>query len=82
MDEEYLVWSNEHKSWWRPNFRGYATDITFAGIYNRDDALDIVRNATKEFNWKGQDRYNPIPNELPVRLVDLPDDVKSLLGKL
>lgn len=38
----YLIWSNEHKAWWRPDSRGYTIDVAQAGRYERDDAIRIA----------------------------------------
>lgn len=44
IDRPYLIWSNEHKSWWRPNSRGYTRRIEDAGRYSVDEAEAICRN--------------------------------------
>lgn len=44
--EVFLIWSNQHGAWWRPNERGYASVLEEAGIYPRADAERIVRSAT------------------------------------
>lgn len=41
----YLIWSNEHRAWWRPNRCGYTTYVRNAGRYQRDEAIQIARNA-------------------------------------
>ncbi len=41
----YLVWSNEHGCWWRPNSCGYTTDRAQAGRYTKAEADDICRHA-------------------------------------
>lgn len=33
-----LIWSNEHRAWWKPDGMGYGRDILEAGIYRRADA--------------------------------------------
>lgn len=38
----YLIWSNEHQAWWRPNSRGYTLSVEAAGRYERDEALTIA----------------------------------------
>ena len=70
----FLIWSHEHKAWWRPNSMGYTRELSNAGIYREDDAKEIVERAT--LNW------NLPPNELPVRIEDLPDAAKALVGQL
>lgn len=41
----YVIWSNEHRAWWGPERRGYVTNLAEAGIYGRDEANLIARNA-------------------------------------
>lgn len=38
----YLLWSNKHKAWWRPNARGYTEDIAEAGLYTKERAIGHV----------------------------------------
>ena len=41
----WLIWSHEHKAWWKPNSCGYAKDIREAGRYCHTEAMRIVRQA-------------------------------------
>lgn len=43
--KEWLIWSNEHEAWWRPNHRGYTCIIEEAGRYSKAEADSIVANA-------------------------------------
>lgn len=61
---EYFVWSHEHSAWWGPGRNGYTPDVTKAGIYTREVALEICVNARG--GWKP----GTPPNEIPVRVVD------------
>lgn len=67
MRDYYLVWSNEHRAWWRSNARGYTTELAHAGRYTKLDAL-------KHCAGRDQEPGQPLP-ELPVR----EDDVLSIL---
>lgn len=67
----FLIWSNEHRAWWRPNSMGYTADIAQAGAYSGERATDICDRAT--FDW------HEAPNEVPVRMDDLPDAAKLLI---
>lgn len=62
--EEYLVWSNEHRAWWRPNSQGYTVHLLGAGQYTRDEALKIC--------GLGRDGWRSVgvPDEIPVRVSD------------
>lgn len=46
MLREYLIWSNQHKSWLGPNERGYTPFQEAAGRYTFEEALKIVKTAT------------------------------------
>lgn len=68
MDDEndlYLVWSNEHRAWWRSNLLGYSTGFAEAGRYSRQEALDICRQAILSAPHVGTIA------EIPVRLADV-----------
>jgi hypothetical protein len=62
---KYLIWSNEHVAWWRPESCGYTVSIADAGRYSRDDAMKICKGANYGFM---QDTENP--NEIPVLEAD------------
>lgn len=68
----YVIWSNEHRAWWRPNECGYCTMLAGAGRYTREDALAICIRA------RGGRRFNDNPSEIPVLFDDAaifwPDD--------
>lgn len=63
--EHYLVWSNEHKAWWRAGHAGYTYHLSQAGRYTRAEALSICSHAIP--GTAG--RLYALP-ELPVRLSD------------
>ena len=42
---EYLIWSEEHGAWWRPNHAGYTTSMKRAGRYPTPVAQAICVNA-------------------------------------
>ncbi len=58
----YLIWSNEHVAWWRPNSCGYTVHINAAGRYSREKALEICKGAN--YGFYQDDGENP--NEIPV----------------
>lgn len=37
----YVIWSNEHRAWWKPGEFGYSTDFAEAGLYDRQIALAL-----------------------------------------
>jgi hypothetical protein len=59
--EMYLIWSNEHNAWWRPNRKSYTVDIEKAGRYSIDEAITICNEANYG-SVIGED----LPNELPI----------------
>lgn len=72
---EYLIWSNEHNAWWRPNSRGYAVDSTAAGIYSFNEARGIC--------WKGRDGWTKsdvTPDEIMVPLEGIPHEHRPNLA--
>lgn len=71
----FLIWSNEHRAWWRPGRCGYCTSLASAGLYTRDDAMEIVTAATLYHDWKG---WRP-PNEICVCIDDLPEQARALV---
>jgi|TARA_R100001163_G_scaffold5059_1_gene6258 hypothetical protein len=60
--EKYYIWSNEHNCWWRSNHAGYTTFIESAGLYSKNEALEICNGAN--YSWD-MDR-NILPDELPI----------------
>ena len=42
MSDDYLIWSHEHKQWWRWNHAGYTDNVEEAGRYSRVDAISIT----------------------------------------
>jgi hypothetical protein len=63
-DPFYLIWSNEHRAWWRPGHAGYTNRIEAAGRYSRVEALRICNNAN--YSWD----ENNNPYELPILETD------------
>lgn len=41
----YVIWSFEHRQWWRANRCGYTPELSEAGRYDAQAAGDIVANA-------------------------------------
>lgn len=39
----WLVWSNEHAAWWGPNRCHYYTDVSAAGRYTLEEAMEISK---------------------------------------
>lgn len=60
----YLIWSNEHRAWWRPQRQGYTSSIHEAGQYTRENAFKICKNANYEHFF--DERCVATPNEIAV----------------
>lgn len=58
MSDKYLVWSSEHRCWWRADRAGYTRKVELAGRYDRSDAISISRGR----GWPA----TGIPDEVPV----------------
>jgi hypothetical protein len=41
-DIVFVLWSNKHGTWWRPDARGYTEDIGEAGRYSQAAAVQHV----------------------------------------
>ena len=42
----FLLWSNKHSMWWRPDAHGYTQNIDEAGRYTQADAIrHVVKSA-------------------------------------
>lgn len=46
----WIIWSNEHRAFWRPNRCGYTTAIEAAGRYSKAEAEAICRDACPRAN--------------------------------
>lgn len=59
----YLIWSNEHRAWWRPYRDGYTRRLLDAGWYDHGTAIAICVQAIAS--------SKELPNEVPVALADM-----------
>ena len=44
---KWRIWSIEHNAWWKPKWNGYTKEKSDAGIYEYEEALQIVREANE-----------------------------------
>lgn len=70
-EDQYLVWSNEHRGWWGPGRCGYTPGISNAGRYTREQAIEICQDAIPTAMHVGT------ISEIPVRAVDVTDFLKG-----
>lgn len=61
--DRYLIWSNEHRAWWRPNRSGYTIFVEKAGRYSQAEAIEQSRHRDQS--------KNEAPPEIPVREADM-----------
>lgn len=64
----FLIWSNQHAQWWRPNKRGYTQWIEEAGRYPQAVAQALVEDATLGGSLRYQ-RADPVTDR-PYEAVD------------
>jgi hypothetical protein len=69
--DEYFIWSNEHRAWWRAGARGYSQGLREAGRYTREQAMRICRDAIFTSLHVG------MLSEFPVRVTDVTDFLKG-----
>ena len=58
---KYLVWSNEHDSWWRDAHCGYTSKLEDAGRYTLKEAEEICIGA----NFWQNERSKPSESIVP-----------------
>ena len=61
-ETKFLIWSEEHRGWWKAGRCGYTENRGQAGRYSFDEALEIVKGANINLR--------DIPNEAMVALTD------------
>lgn len=61
--DEYLIWSEEHGSWWAPHERGYTHSIRAAGRYPFHSAKLICDRAN--FGGQFHEIMVPVPEGIP-----------------
>jgi hypothetical protein len=62
LDNVFLIWSNEHRMWWRANECGYTDSIEEAGRYPYGLAARIVLKASVD-GALVYDRTDPMTGE-------------------
>jgi hypothetical protein len=48
LSSAVLIWSGEHKAWWRPNCCGYTCHRKEAGRYSFHDAVSATKHCGPE----------------------------------
>jgi hypothetical protein len=60
---QFLIWSEEHRAWWRPMSRGYTDSIRDAGRYSEEQAKRICKDAN--FGGTFHELAVPLPVGIP-----------------
>lgn len=66
MKEEtmkWLIWSNEHDMWWRPEAHGYTSFRDKAGRYELKRAMEICVNANAFLNVDSEPNETLLPDK-------------------
>jgi hypothetical protein len=61
----WLVWSNEHSAWWRPNAAGYCTNVLDAGRYTLEEAMEHCNTRSRLPGGKPPEEMRHIDDFLP-----------------
>ena len=78
-EEVWVIWSNEHNAYWKPNEIGYTTDIDEAGRYTHDEATKHCKTFPKlDGNNLPPEVMMPAPEAYHL----LPEYVSKLAGNL
>lgn len=62
----YLIYSHEHRAWWKPGRRGYTINLFETGIYPGDEAERICADACYGWLHGEKPRYGDLPAEVMV----------------
>lgn len=57
----YVIWSREHKGWWRPGRRGYTPSLYDAGLYSKEEAMEICKDANMLWDGEGMPEEVAVP---------------------
>lgn len=60
--KNWLIWSNEHGAWWRPNAAGYTAFRVAAGRYSYADAVVICDKANYAPECKDRPNETMLPD--------------------
>lgn len=68
----WLIWSNEHKGWWKSGNHGYTRDVASAARFTFEEACEKLHDANR-YHWFCLAE----PNETMVPITSLPDTQNS-----
>lgn len=75
QDKHVLIYSGEHRAWWRPNSQGYTVFSNEAGVYTFQDALFLALgcDASKKLKFQQVDR---------IKLSDVLKDIHKITSEI
>ena len=62
----FLIWSNQHKAWWKPNRVGYTKSVREAGRYPLITAIDICEGANWNLGYDQDEEMVPDETMVPI----------------
>ncbi len=71
MNDECLIWSNQHRAWWAPACGGYVLDVACAGRFTETVARNLVTEAQVGRRVSSGGEFLEPPPELICRLADV-----------
>jgi hypothetical protein len=70
---KYLIWSNEHRAWWKASRHGYTTRTDLAGRFSFEEATEIVTQANR-YSDKVEEFMVEAPSRVKIELdLEYPD---------
>lgn len=69
----WLIWSNEHKAWWKKGNHGYTSFLSEAARFTFTEACQVLNEANK-YRWFCSNE----PHETMVPISSLPDNHSCL----
>ena len=70
----WMIYSNEHKGWWRAARRGYTNSVLNAGEYSEAEAREICADANKHGTLANGDQFEVMHPSV------MPDFVRAVSG--
>lgn len=64
----YLIWSNEHNAWWKPNRQGYTPELAGAGEYEEREAVSVI---CTDWMWSNHPYETLYPAGIAKRILKL-----------
>lgn len=82
LQRHWLVWSNEHGAFWRPDSMGYTSDIKQAGRYTQGQARRCCDSGKLDPDGKPEEVMMLAPEAVDAAIKSLPDDPALLKAEV